>query len=179
MLQLFLEQLAKGWDLHIPETPDRAKLAQVPDNLARKLISRGAFSFAADTPRLPPFQLLLERPQWPGDIPDQHVAQAEVWEAVGPRPTPERLASLGSTRQACDCSRRLSRAVEQLGLESQVADASYESDARYLHTEVERLAAVAAAVLTYSMAVYRVLAETTEDLWPADHEPAEATLNRV
>ena len=179
MHQLFLEQLAKGWDLHVSETPDRAKLAPLPDDLARKLVSRGAFAFAAGPPRLPSFQLLLERLQWREDIPDQRVAQAEAWEAVGPRSARERLASLGNTQPACDCSRRLACAVEKLGLESQVADVSYESDVRYLRTEVERLAAVAAAALNYSMAADRVLAEIKEDLRPADHEAVESTLSRV
>ena len=179
VFQLFLEHLAKGWDLHVLETPDRAKLASLPDDLAKKLVYRGAFAFAAGPPRLLSFQLLLDRLGWREDVPDQRVAQAEAWESVGSRSALERLALVGENPQACDCSRRLARAVTRLGLESKVLDASSACDVKGLSTEVERLASVASAALTFSLAADEVLAEIVEDLRPADSEAIEATLGRV
>ena len=179
LFQLFLEQLAKGWDLHVQETDDHTKLATLPEDLARKLVTRGAFAFAVGPPLLPSFQLLLDRVAWLGDVPDQRIAQLEAWESVGPRYAPERLAFVGATPLQCECSKQLERAVTRLELVSKVLRASRRADIRSLTTEVEQLAAVTAAALGCAADFDSALAEIYEDLRPADEEAVEHTLERV
>ena len=176
--QGLLEQLAKGWDVHFQEVSDRSQIAALPPELASAMLRSGAFAFAEGPSPLPSFQLFLERHEWRGDVPDQRIAQIEAWGKIRPSLALERPAAPTLKSAACDCSDRLVRAATRLGLVAKVLDATPELDVEDLQMDGERLAAIAAAALSYSLTSARVLSDAWDCLH-AEGESAETRLGRV
>ena len=175
--QRFMEQLARGWDLHYQETPDRTQIAALPQDLVSNMLEGGAFAFATGPPLLPSFKFFLERHERQEDPSDQRLLKAGVWERLQKaQAAEERSAKSQKNALACDCSFRLARAVRRVGLESKLLEATSKLAAEDIITDQEKLAALAGAALHYGIGADSLLADMKS---ACRSEPPEYALERL
>lgn len=178
--QKFLEQLARGWDLHFQEVSDRSQIAALPADLAKSMIDGGAFAFAMGPPPLPSFQFFLERHEWQGAPPVQRFIQSDVWDRIEQAAASMKQSALQSkSSQACDCSQRLARASKRLGLEAKVLEATSDLESDEVFTDVEKLASISAAALHICLGADMILRDIRDVLRYGPHEPQDYVLERA
>ena len=149
LYQLFLEQLAGGWDLWFHSIAEGGSMMPIPTALASDMLKYGAFSFCpSHSPSLATF---LEVHQVQGGAPDQRRAKADAWERIEKRKREEELDRAGTTKGCCECAQKHERAVRRLGVEALVAEASESERLERISGSSEKLAALAAACLRFAI----------------------------
>lgn len=151
--QKFLEQLAGGWDLYYSQTEDPEKLEALPATLARAIIDAGGFSFCAGSVSSASYKKFLQlHSMSEGSVADQRTAKNTAWARINALRKERKAQDEASTGAAvCRCNEKISRAVRRLGIEAQILEATGEETPLDVSGDVEKLAALSSAVLTFAL----------------------------
>ena len=154
--QKFLEQLAGGWDLHLAQGANEATLTPLPSDVALAIVHAGGFAFCAGSIPSASFSKFLELHSISGEIvPDQRIAKNAAWQRIATLYEERKEAGTESQDRTgqgpCRCGTMLSRAARRLGLEAQLLEVANDEASLDALASVEKVAALASAVLTFSL----------------------------
>lgn len=168
--QLFLEQLAAGWDLLYNHGGAGLRMETLPTSLARAILDAGGFAFCDGHVQSASYRKFLELHSMSGDLPDQRVAKAQAWQRIESLRS-ESVSPSGRTQtQQCRCEEQISRAIRRLGIDAQVLDAVRGDEIEEMDSSATKLAALAGAALTYAIGADGVLGRLDRILSaPSEH----------
>ena len=168
LYQLFLEQLAGGWDLWFQSIAEGGNMVPIPSALASDMLKCGAFAFCpSHSPSLATF---LEVHQVQGGAPDQRRAKAEAWNRIEALKREDEEDRVGAGRGRCDCALKHERAIRRLGIEALVAEAADSGNLERVCGSSDKVAALAAAGLRYAIDADRTIGRAKEILAPSPED---------
>ena len=156
--QLFLEQLAAGWDLLYNHGGVGLRMETLPASLARAIVDAGGFSFCDGAVPSPSYRKFIELHSMSGEkMPDQRTAKAQAWQRIESLRSGSDGPSERNQTQQCRCGEQISRAIRRLGIDAQVLDAVRGDNIEEMGANATKLAALAGAALTYAISADGVL----------------------
>ena len=171
LYQLFLEQLAGGWDLWFHTIEDRSNLEPLPAGLAQEIVKHGGFAFCSGSAPSTSLAKFLEIHDIEGGAPDQRRAKAEAWNRIKMRKREEEEDRAAERSGLCDCARKHERAVRRLGVEALVVEAVDAEELERLGGHSEKLAAVASASLRFAIDADQKIGRLLGLLAPPPNDP--------
>ena len=167
--QLFLEQLAAGWDLQYLQMEDRSKLEPLPREVANAITHAGGFAFCAAGVPSPSYRKFLDLHPIEGFVPDQRRAKAEAWKRIERLREAEERRGNSTQQVSCSCVEQLERAVHRLGIDAQTLEAAPNDAVGEINGDVNRLASLASAALAFGLNAEGLIARV-RDLLEVDRE---------
>ena len=149
--QLFLEQLAGGWDLQYLQIDDRSRMEPLPIDVANAIIYCGGFAFCSGDLPSGSFRKFVDLHPIGGYVPDQRRARSEAWRRIEKLREKEAQKNAQSREAACACGDQLERAVHRLGIDAQALEAAPGDAIGDIGGDIDRLASLASAKLSYSI----------------------------
>ena len=156
--QLFLEQLAAGFDLHWNAVKNASEMRALPSALARAILDAGGFAFCEGTGSATSYRKFLElHPMVAGNPPDQRTAKASAWLQIGSLRSASVNPNIRTTTPLCQCGEQISRAVRRLGIDAQVLEAVRTDEIEEMGSSATKVAALAGSAMTYALNADKVL----------------------
>ena len=162
--QIFLEQLAGGWDLWYHSIANRETMVALPSALASAMLNAGAFAFCVSP--APSLAMFLTKHPIEGGAPDQRQAKAESWERVNKLKAEEEKDRVGEGMGFCSCTRKNERASRRLGLEALLVEASSSDLPEGIGSDGQKLVALAVASLRFAIDADAKIGRAVQTLQP-------------
>ena len=163
--QIFLEQLAGGWDLWYHTIANRENMVALPSALASAMLSAGAFAFCVSP--APSLAMFLTKHPIEGGAPDQRQAKAESWDRINALKAEEEKDRVGVGMGYCSCTRKNERASRRLGLEALLVEAANSDLPEGIEGDGTKLVALSVASLRFAIDADAKIGRAVQTLQPS------------